>query len=197
MAGTVRAAERTSELRHLHPGLKARRIDLLRGRQEQRIHARGFEQACVARVVARIFLEVAPRVELNRIDEDRHGDRVAVPLRLTHQRQMPLVKCPHGRHQGDRAAALPLLVGESLHLGDGGDGAHQLPVAALSTASTIFGEWKECVSVGNVPLPTSSTYCRTAPVTISLRFTYRLENFGANLSKRPSRSCITSTCPSQ
>ena len=104
----VRAAQRLADLGDFHPGLKACRVDFLGSGEKQRADALALAEARIARIVARILLEVARRVELDRVDEDRDHDRVGAPPRIAHQREMPVVQRAHGRHQGDGATRTPL-----------------------------------------------------------------------------------------
>ena len=71
------------------------------GRKEQ-LHPFGLEQAAIALEGARIALEVLARLELQAVDEDadRHG--AAVAAREPHERKMPGVEVPHGRHERHR-----------------------------------------------------------------------------------------------
>jgi hypothetical protein len=119
------------------PGLEARRVDLFCRGQKQRGDTLAREKLRVPHVVAGVAFEVASRVELDRIHEDRGDDRSGAPAGLAYERQVAGVESPHRRNEADRAAGATLAVGEALHRAHRGDRLHQpLPVGR----STIFGE---------------------------------------------------------
>lgn len=95
---------------HLHLRGEARRVDLLHRRREHQIGSRLRGQLRVARLLARIALEVGAAIELRRVHEHRHHHHVAAFPREADEREVPLVQSPHRGHQPDRTPckAIPL-----------------------------------------------------------------------------------------
>ena len=100
-----RAAQPLADAGDRNGRAEAQRIhDLDRGRPEQR-HAFRLEHRGIAGQLPRIGGQVLVRAELQRVDEDRHGDVRGAALRLAHQRQMAFVERAHRRHQRQRTVA--------------------------------------------------------------------------------------------
>ena len=133
------AVEVPGAARPLHPLGDARDVDRRReagrvhhvdGRGEEEVGAGLAELLGVGLKVARVALEVFPRAELLRVDEDRDDDLPGGAARLLDEREVPRVEGAHRRDEGD---ALPLLAvrGDGgAEVGNGCDPLHRLPSPA-------------------------------------------------------------------
>ena len=79
VAGAVLAFQRRAELGHVDPRLVAGRVHLGRGRGEDDVDPCLACDLEVARLVARVAVQVGRLAELRRVDEEAHHDRVAAP----------------------------------------------------------------------------------------------------------------------
>ena len=93
-------------------------VHLGRVRREQHIDAGALSDGRVARLVARIRLEIGGVVELRRVHEQRHDGDLAVDARAPHQRQVPLVEVSHRRYEADSGALPAAPVERAPQLGD-------------------------------------------------------------------------------
>ena len=97
------ALERLGDGADAHGRVEARRVDLLDRRREHEVGALLGADLDVARLVARVLLEVRRVAELARVDEDRDDGRRVLGARPLDQRSMALVQPAHRRHEADRA----------------------------------------------------------------------------------------------
>ena len=81
------------------------RVDLGNVRDEQHVRAALLGQPGVPLLVSRVGRQVGRLVELARVDEQPHRDKVGGCPGRSDQRKVPVVEPPHGRHQGDSAVA--------------------------------------------------------------------------------------------
>src|SRR5689334_12064295 len=105
MAGAELAFEDSAELLGLYPGLEARRIQLLGGRDEEDVDAGFFREGGVAFLVARVRSEIFARPELGRVDEQAGDDDLVFLAGGTEEREMALVKGTHRRHETEGPSA--------------------------------------------------------------------------------------------
>ena len=84
--------------------------ELLERPGEQHVATRARDQRGVAGEVARVALEVAWVVELQRIDEHADAHACVLGARAAHQLEMALVQRPHGRDEAQAGAGRASLV---------------------------------------------------------------------------------------
>ena len=104
VAGTDGSLPAFRDVCDLDRSRKTRRIELFRSRRVEKVHAFAFEQGGVPVEVPRVSGEVLARRELERVDEDRDDGEFARPSRESDEREMALVKRPHGRDEADACA---------------------------------------------------------------------------------------------
>src|SRR5258708_8074221 len=73
--------------------------------------------------------------------------------------------------------------------------AHWL-IAFCRACHSLSSISPECSAVGKRPVSTSSRYSLKARCISAWKFAYFLTNLGVKRSNKPSKSCVTSTCPS-
>ena len=98
--GTRAAAKFVAQAFDRDVGDGARGIHFFHAGSKNQVHAVLLQQFAIAIKVARILGQVFVGAELERIDEDRNHDQIALRLGRAHQRQMALVQRSHGGHQG-------------------------------------------------------------------------------------------------
>jgi hypothetical protein len=101
VAGPVAATQLLGQALDLDPGAVPRRVDLLGRRGEDDVTAGAPELRDVALEVAGVAVEVLVRPELRRVHEDADDHSIGGDPRLPHEREVPLVKRPHRRHERD------------------------------------------------------------------------------------------------
>ena len=116
-----------SHLAGIDPGGEARRIELVGGRREHDVDSFGLSDLDVARLVARIRVEVRLLVELRRIDEERHHDRAVLLPGCSEERDVAVVEGSHRRHEARS--------GHHLELGDRADDLHASCTVASASVS--------------------------------------------------------------
>ena len=127
------ALEAARHLLDLDPGLEARRVHLLGRRHEDEIDAGLLERAQVARLVARVAVEILAGPELRRVHEDADDDDVALGPRGVDERQMARVQRAHRRDEPDRALARAAERGARLR--DRADDLHPAEPAVASESA--------------------------------------------------------------
>ena len=88
-----------SWLVRLDPGGETLWVQLVRRRCEDDVDALGFRDLEVARLVARIRLEIRRLVELRRVDEQRHDHAVVLGASRAEEGAVAVVERSHGRHE--------------------------------------------------------------------------------------------------
>ena len=73
---------------------------------ENCVYAHGLQLLAVLLKAARICIIILVRAELDRIYENRSDDYITLFPGGTHQGEMSLMQCAHGRHQPDHLACL-------------------------------------------------------------------------------------------
>ena len=126
-------------------GREIRGIHLFGGRRKQVVDPDFLRQRAVARLIARVHGEVAPVVELRRVDEQPHDDDVALIAGLAHQRQVAVVKSTHGRDQADHEAGAAVLGDQRPQLVDCADRDH----AAWGSLAWAASSWVAVTSASN------------------------------------------------
>ena len=101
VARAVLAFEDRAELGHVDPRLVPGRVHLGGGRREDDVDAGRARDLEVARLVARVAVQVGRLAELRRVDEEAHDDGVARRARRVEQRPVALVERAHRRDETD------------------------------------------------------------------------------------------------
>ncbi|SLE25693.1 Uncharacterised protein [Mycobacteroides abscessus subsp. massiliense] len=100
----------------MHGGALAVRIHRLRIRGEHQLHALLAQLRDIGVQCAWIGLEILPRTELQRVDENGHHDNGTGHLPgVPDQRQMALMQRTHGRHQDNPSAGVPQRLRHVVH----------------------------------------------------------------------------------
>ena len=115
---------------------KPGRVDLVERRGEEQIGAGLGRERGVAVLVARVGGQVAGRVELRGVDEERHDDHVARGARVADEAQMALVQRAHRRHEADDALGAPRGAQLGAHVGDRPHRPHAAATARVASART-------------------------------------------------------------
>src|SRR6185312_16338850 len=99
VTGPVLALEHRAEPLDVDPGLEARRVDLLRGRDEEYVDAGLLRELGVACLVSRVAREVLPLGELGRVDEQACDDELVFFARGPEEREVAFVERTHRRDE--------------------------------------------------------------------------------------------------
>ena len=121
--GAELAAQMLREHLDIHIGALAAGIHLGDFGGEDEIGAARFRECGVGRERSRVALVIVRAVELDRVDEDAHGDGAALAARDFDQAAVAGVKCAHGRDQAD---GLPGAAEPHHRLAHAGDGVNEL-----------------------------------------------------------------------
>ncbi len=121
---THRAFPPRGERARRHRHVTSAGVHLVHRRHEEEIHAARLGLRRVAGNVARIAIEVLPRSELERIDEDAHHHALGASARLVDEPKVSFVKKAHGGHERHAIAGLPARRDRLTERGDPLDRAH-------------------------------------------------------------------------
>ena len=97
------------------------RIQLGDGRREHEIDAFGAAGRQITAEVARVAVEVFVGTELQRVDEDRHDDELAIGPRRRHERAVTRMQKAHGGHESDALSGTTSGIASGPEFGDGLD----------------------------------------------------------------------------
>ena len=130
MTGTCLAFHLVAEGWHIHHRLHRLRIHVADRWRKKIIDIRSAQQSGIPFQIARIFVEVFIRAELQRINEDRHDGHVIFCSGAMNQFKMAFMEVAHGRHEADAFSRPPCWRQNLTQFLNGADDLHEVLLAA-------------------------------------------------------------------
>jgi hypothetical protein len=135
VAGPRTAFQHVAERPGAHRHERAFRVDDVRRRREDQVHALRLAGGQVGVERAGVAVEVLVRAELERVHEDGRDRAGRAFARDAHQRAVALVQRAHRHHDGGRAVEFGSRGGE---VGAGRDDVHGVPPARASSSASAL-----------------------------------------------------------